>query len=140
YIELIPVLIKGIQEQDQKMQQIVNLQQQINDLKLQILELKQMIQKQSGAQPSDAGTGYLLKQNTPNPVGNNTNISYTIPAGSVRTELILTNSLGQTIQTIAITGSGLLNIDTSTLTNGVYFYSLVADGKTMITKKLVVSK
>ena len=73
YTELIPILIKGMQEQQT---QILEQQKQINDLQA----LMQTITKQGGQGLSTtlSANGYL-KQNVPNPANNNTVISYYLP-------------------------------------------------------------
>jgi len=37
-------------------------------------------------------------------------------------------------------GSGIINIDASSLSTGIYTYSLIIDGVTTITKKMLVAR
>jgi hypothetical protein len=55
--------------------------------------------------------------------------------------IFLTNS-GVVIQTVKINerGSGQLHIYASNLSNGIYNYSLVADGKVIDSKRMVCTK
>jgi len=137
YTELIPILTRAIQEQQQ-----------------QIDELKQMLIKLAG-QPVSAETGAVedvktmnaivsnasLEQNTPNPVVRATSIRYNIPGGLKNAQLRITDFSGKTFKQIALNGNdaGTINIDASALINGTYTYSLLVDGKIIESKKMVVS-
>jgi hypothetical protein len=124
YIELIPILIKALQEQ----------QQQIN-------ELKQTINKLTQAQNINtlAGIG-MLGQNHPNPVRDATNIQFGLPQGSNNAQLVISDNLGRVVKSVQLTASGIVNVDVSGLSNGVYNYSLVLDNKTLQTRKMTVVK
>ncbi len=74
----------------------------------------------------------------PNPADKSASINYSVPSGS-RGTIIIRNLVGTTIQTEQpFTGAGKMTINTSSLNDGLYFYSLVLDGKISQTKKLVV--
>ena len=74
----------------------------------------------------------------PNPAGETTRISYTLPEGS-QGAIMIRNLVGATVQTEQLrSGSGTITFRTSSLNDGIYFYSLVVDGKPIQTKKLVV--
>jgi hypothetical protein len=81
-----------------------------------------------------------LEQNIPNPVKGSTRISYSVPEGSSKAQLLLTDALGRTLKTVSISSSGTLNLDAATLSSGVYNYTLVVDGKTLQTRKMTVVK
>lgn len=127
YVELIPIIIKGMQEQEQKIQQ----QQQ------QIDELKKVIEKIAPGEIKNLLLG-SLGQNTPNPAGNATRIQYTIPSNTTTAQLLLTDNVGRTVKTIQLTSSGFINLNTSGLSSGTYNYSLIIDGKIVETKNMVV--
>jgi hypothetical protein len=131
YTELIPILVKALQEQDEKMEQ---QQQQIN-------ELKELVTKLTNSQNigTALGSGAIL-QNTPNPVRGSTQIAYSLPEGATRAQLLVTDNLGRTIKTIQLTTSGSVSFDTSTFSAGIYNYSLVIDNKTVQTRKMTVVK
>jgi hypothetical protein len=44
------------------------------------------------------------------------------------------------VKTIALNRSGRVDINTATLSSGVYNYTLLIDGRTMETKKLTVAR
>lgn len=76
----------------------------------------------------------------PNPANNNVTINYSLPSNYKSGKIAIRNMIGKTIKTISINGnsSGRQSISTSDLPNGVYFYSILGDGKALSTKKLVV--
>jgi hypothetical protein len=132
YTELIPVLIKGMQEQQQR---IEDQQQKITQLSQQLSELL----KEKGINSSLSNI--ILEQNSPNPYNHSTGIRYGIPAGFRTAELVITDITGKRIRQIKLSsGSGTVNLDASLLSSGAYSYSLVIDGKIADTKKMVVAK
>jgi endosialidase-like protein/type IX secretion system substrate protein len=129
YTEIIPILVKAVQEQQT---QIQAQQTQIEELKNDINTLKQ----------NDAhittSTG-ILNQSIPNPTNGIAYISYRLPAGIVHAELIITDMAGKIIKTVPLNGSGSVDINTISLSNGVYYYSLQINSKLIDTKKLIVA-
>ncbi len=91
-------------------------------------------------------TNYELKQNYPNPFNPVTKISYQLAVSSEQlVEIIVYNSAGQKIwsspitdHSLRVTGSVLFN--GSNLNSGIYYYSLVINGKEMDTKSMVLIK
>jgi hypothetical protein len=136
YADIIPVLIKGMQEQ----------QQQIEKQQQQIDELKQLVSKVTGSQASvisrDTENSGALKQNTPNPVNSTTLIAYDLPSNIKNAQLNITGEKGNTIKQIQLNGKGAgsVSVDCNSLIGGTYYYSLVADGKVIDTKKMIVVK
>lgn len=75
----------------------------------------------------------------PNPASTDVAISYQLPQGQYNSTLQLYNTIGQLITTEQITkGSGTLHQNTLGLTNGVYYYTVSANGVIKTTSKLVV--
>ena len=82
-----------------------------------------------------------IEQNAPNPLSNYTTIHYTVPADAKNASLLITDVNGKTIKQIALSdGPGTINIDASALNAGTYNYTLVVDGKTIETKRMVIAK
>jgi len=132
YDELIPIIIKAMQEQEIKIEELTKLvnklspeqsislnTQNVNDLKL---------------------AGASLGQNIPNPLNNSTSIGYNIPSGSSKAELLINDSNGKTLRQIELSGSGVVNIDTSAFKTGTYFYTLLVDGKMIDSKKMIIAR
>jgi hypothetical protein len=122
YIELIPIMVKAMQEQ----------QSQIEDLKNELSNLKKG--QGTGASLSNA----TMSQNSPNPVRSSTTISYTLPNGTRNARMLVTDAMGRTIKAVTLNESGTLQLNTATLSSGVYNYSLVIDNQTISTRKMTV--
>jgi hypothetical protein len=139
YDQLISLLIKGTQEQQE---QIANQQKQID-------ELKALVQSSSnGTDNKTSNTqavtlsdnnAIVLNQNVPNPFAESTTITYNIPSDFNKAQLIFSTNEGKIIKVADIKqkGEGTLNVFANDLSSGLYSYSLVVDGKTIDTKKMV---
>jgi len=77
---------------------------------------------------------------SPNPAIDNSTILYSLSNNVHSAQLIITNILGSKIAEYPLdTRNNTYLLYTKNLSNGVYFYSLEADGKMISTKKLLVS-
>lgn len=76
----------------------------------------------------------------PNPVSNNATINYTLPSNYSNGQIVVRNMIGSTVKSTEIKSgvSGKYQFSTMELANGVYFYSIIGNGKTISTKKMVV--
>jgi hypothetical protein len=81
----------------------------------------------------------VLNQNEPNPFKDKTIIRYSIPNDIKQAEIIFFDNNGSIIKSILIEtrGVGQLEVYSSNLSAGTYSYSLVADGISIDTKKMV---
>lgn len=81
----------------------------------------------------------VLFQNSPNPFKEQTTIEYYLPDNVQRAQIIFLEQSGKLIKTVDLTekGKGVLNVFANDLTNGTYLYSLIVDGQTIETKKMV---
>lgn len=128
YSDIIPVLINSIQEQ----------QKEIEDLKRMVQQLTNSISGNQNATVSKTGS---FMQSTPNPFSNNTTISYNLDAGFKTAQIIVSDNAGRTIKVITLTtNKGNVVFDGSKVPAGSYHYSLVADGKIIEAKTMIVSK
>jgi len=135
YEELIPIIIKGMQEQDAKIEALTQL---VN--KLQGSTLSSGSQNNIVANFGSLSTA-SLDQNIPNPANNRTSIHYTIPESSSKASLNITDNKGNPVKQIQLNKSnGVVNIETSALSAGTYSYSLIVDGKQIETKKMVIAR
>ncbi len=76
---------------------------------------------------------------SPNPADGLTSLSYNLNSAK-DARLVIYNVLGTAVKEIKLTDkSSTLIITTSDLKSGVYFYSLIADGKSVASKKLIVA-
>lgn len=128
YTELIPILIKGIQEQQG---QIEILKQELKNLRTQLQEEHTDIQ---GFNPIQ------LDQNAPNPANGQTSIKYQINRTFKTAELRITNATGQLLKTLELgtKSFGSIAIQTDNLPAGTYQYTILVDGQIMQTKSMIV--
>jgi hypothetical protein len=76
----------------------------------------------------------------PNPATSYSTIKYSVPTKYNSAKVVVRNMLGSVVKTINVKGgtTGKINLNTTDLNNGVYFYSIIADGSVLSAKKLVV--
>lgn len=144
YVELIPVLIKGMQEQ----------QALIEEQATRIDQLEAQISGDSGDQgntsprPNSNGTNVVPQrtgkvfQNNPNPFKNSTRISYELPENVRQANLLITDMTGKQVASYELTGQsiGEVTVNAVGLSNGTYVYVLVVDGKPVAQNKMVIAK
>lgn len=147
YSTLVPVLVKAIQEQQDRIEQdaqtTAQLMEQIAELQEQVSVLQDG--KQSGKsilepsnQENDKG---MLFQNEPNPFGATSTIRYYIPQGTNNAALELYSIDGKQLKQIQIEGTGMgqLKINASDLPSGVVsYYTLIINGEQVDTRKMLV--
>ena len=148
YTELIPIMIKGMQELSQQNDSLKNkivAQQQINyDLETRLAKLEAMMNVSSVSinnQQSTVISSSSLQQNIPNPFTHTTNIGYSLPQKFTSAQIVITDKSGRIIKAINIlSNKGNVIIDASTLASGAYQYSLIVDGRLIDTKQMVLAK
>jgi hypothetical protein len=84
----------------------------------------------------------ILEQNVPNPFAEQTTINYILPDNTNKAQMLFYNLQGKLIQSVELVqkGKGQLNVFASDLSNGIYTYTLVVDGRVIDSKKMVKSK
>ena len=134
YVEMVPILVQAI-----------------NELKAELTELRGSDEKtQTRASEGDAKhdemgekvTLLSLGENRPNPFSNTTAIPVSIPEDVQRAFIYVYDLTGKKVQQVDIPARGKQNItlDASALTDGMYLYSLIADGKVVQTRRMIVEK
>ena len=150
YIEFIALITKGMQEQSRT----------IDSIKSQMQALSDMINNccnsnhthganynptnptndvvNTDVKLSDA-QNIVLDDNVPNPFATETTIGYNLPDNTGKAEMLFYNAGGRLIKSVELTnkGRGQVNVFAEDLTNGIYTYTLVVDGKIFETKKMV---
>jgi hypothetical protein len=83
-----------------------------------------------------------LAQNIPNPFSESTVINLQLPASLAKAYLFLYNMQGTQIMKFEIIERGLtaVTIEGYALNAGMYLYTLIADGKEVDTKKMILTK
>ncbi|MBP9882683.1 MAG: tail fiber domain-containing protein [Chitinophagales bacterium] len=138
YDDIIPVLIKGMQEQQEL---ITGLQSAVNSLQTELESLKNG--SASAVKTSSAVTGNArLEQNFPNPFDQSTTIPYFLPENSMNAFIQIISLQGEIIKSIPVMGKGKgqITLRAADLQSGQYQYSLFIEGKLIDTKQLNISK
>lgn len=75
----------------------------------------------------------------PNPASDNVTVEYTISGNADKAQLVVKNLLGATLYTRNLdVNANRVKMDVSEYPAGIYFYSIEADGRPLVTKKLLV--
>lgn len=147
YSDIIPVLIKGMQEMN------IELKRQNEELKSQLARMQKDLSQccmsyKSGVGPDsnreEPGENDIpkLEQNTPNPFSENTVITFYIPQSATNCMIKIYSIDGSELKSIPVsmTGFGKAEISGNTLSSGTYTYMLIADGKVVDIKQMVLTK
>lgn len=142
YSKFVVPIVKAVQElskiMEEKDAKIEALQKQLNEMKVMIAGIK------NNSSSSSAGIlpAASLGNNTPNPFAHSTSISYSLPKNYKKALLLITNQQGMLLKQVVLSGKdqGIVDLDADTLTAGVYNYSLIVDGATVVTKQMVMLK
>jgi hypothetical protein len=131
YTALIPVLIKGMQEQ----------QNRISTLEERIAKLENALNAVSSDNMRSGNNtiGAMLEQNQPNPFNQTTLIRYKIPSGA-NAQINIYDASGVMVKTMRAPENGQAQINAGELKAGTYTYALVVDGKPLATKKMIMLK
>jgi hypothetical protein len=151
YSDIIPVLIKGMQEQQQQIdakdKKAIDQQEQIDELKASIKNLETALSLCCTNFSSDRNvTGEVadkpaLEQNAPNPFSDETTIRYYLPSNSTAVLKVMSLDGKEMLSTpVTKTGYGEVNISGSTMAAGTYTYTLIVNGKAAESKIMVLTK
>ncbi len=151
YDLFIPVLIRGVQElaieNDSLKNELNSIHDRINNLENILMQCCNNDKNEQ--QPSFSQTvtvsnqkAIVLNQNSPNPFKEQTSITFQIPEYVKSAQIVFIDNLGNILNQVEITerGYGELVVYAQDLSSGLYTYYLVADGKTIESKKMVVAK
>lgn len=124
YIELIPILIRSIQE-----------------LKQELDESRTSQTRGTTSFSNVVDTHNVLYQNTPNPFKGKTVIRFKLSEDVYGAAIYIFDMQGKTIKEIPISSNdNSVTIDGYELGPGLYLYSLVINGIEIDTKKMIISK
>ena len=131
YLELVPVLIRAIQE----------LKQQVDEL--QGTELVKRGPAKTSTTDIDNPTAKknALYQNTPNPAKDQTVIRYQLADNVQNAAICIFDMQGKLLKEIPVSsGNDSVTINGYELGQGLFLYSLIINGQEIDTKKMVISK
>ena len=162
YSQFVVPLVKAVQELQKMNDSLkikVNQQQTLIDtsnikkLNERLSQLEAIVNQCCNINPEKKGISYqetdlnngnaiVLDQNVPNPFAESTTITYIIPDDITTAQIIFTDNLGRIIKTVDIKekGKGMLKVYAQDLSTGIYSYTLIADGKTIDSKKMIKIK
>lgn len=134
-LELIPILVKAIQSQ----------QEEIDALKEEIATFSSQLSKVR-SNPSDLTengiSSAVLYQNNPNTFSQSTQIPYYLPDNNQSATILIYDLNGNQLKSYPISqkGYGHIIIQASELSAGIYLYTLIANGKAIETKQMILTK
>jgi len=149
HIEMIPYLVSAMQEQQKQIKHLDSLVQALTQTVTSCCS--NSAARQTGINGNDPSALtqininlsdidlIVLNQNAPNPYAEQTTITYNVPEKYGYAQMIFKTVDGKIIKTVDITkkGRGQVNVFANDLSNGLYMYSLIVDGITFDTKKMV---
>ncbi len=142
YVEMVPLLLQYINElsAEVKAQRAV-LAEYTGDKTMMTETNKRM--EATATSLADAETDILsLDQNEPNPFSETTMIGVTVPESVKTAHIFIYDMSGKEIKRMAIAARGKTSVSIAgeDLTSGMYLYSLIADGKVVSTKRMILAK
>ena len=98
--------------------------------------------KISGANVSAAETAARLYQNQPNPFSSETVIRCSLPESVAQATIYVYDMQGKQIKSVKVSGRGETSatISGSELEAGMYIYALIADGREIDSKRMILTK
>ena len=140
YIGMIPLLVNAIGE----------LNAQIEELKAENTQLNQAVinaqqpavENNQASQIADDFLRNALYQNNPNPFSTSTTITMSLRNEVAQAVIYIFDMQGSMLKTIPVTDRGNVSvtIEGGDLTPGMYIYSLIADGKEIASKRMILTK
>ncbi len=140
YIEMIPLLVQSVNELKEEVESLKKEKAELMAEESTANKAREQITSVSGT--ADDVDILSLSQNDPNPFSDKTNIRVNVPEGISTAALFIYDMSGKQIRKIQITerGASSVSITSADLNEGMYLYSLIADGKIVNTKKMILTK
>jgi hypothetical protein len=133
YVEMVPLLVQSINE----------LSQELAELKGTSAKKAKSKAKATTIDETASDVDMVrMDQNKPNPFSESTVITLNIPEKTQKANIFIYDMSGKQVQAIPVNERGETNITVyaSELTAGMYIYTLVVDGKVVVTRKMIVSE
>lgn len=115
---------------------------QIEAQKLMIEVLTEKLRTAGASGNSVNDSRNEMSQNEPNPFANETRVDFNLSNKVKKADLVVYDLFGKQVATFPIEerGNSFVMLQASKLSNGVYVYSIVADGKVIDVKRMVVAQ
>jgi len=130
YVEMVPILVQAINELSAKVTALEGNNGAARKVATNVDGVGESVQVLS------------LGQNRPNPFGTTTDIEVTVPENVQSAFVYVYDLQGKEVQQVDITGRGkqTVQLNAAELTDGMYLYSLIADGLVVETRRMIVRK
>ena len=131
YVELVPVLIKAIQE----------LKQQVDELQGTEAAKKAPAKTSTTDDRNTTAKKNILYQNTPNPAKEQTIIRYRLADNAKDAAICIFDMQGKMLKKLPVSSDNdSVTINGYELGQGMFLYSLVVNGQEIDTKKMIITK
>lgn len=132
YVELVPILIRSIQE----------LKQELDDVKDgSNARQTRSISDDGQENYSTATNGNILYQNTPNPFREQTTIRFRLADDAKNAAICIFDLSGKMLRKLPVSqGMSSVSIGGYELGEGLFLYSLVVNGREIDTKRMIITK
>jgi hypothetical protein len=133
YIELVPILIRSIQELNEKIEQL-NAQKGDAEYKTRSIN-------DENADLNAAAAGNVLYQNTPNPFKEQTTIRFQLADDATNAAICIFDMSGKMLKKLPVSsGMTCVSINGWELGEGMFLYTLIVNGREIDTKRMILSK
>ena len=133
YIEMIPLLVKSINE----------LSEELEELKGHYSNKARAQAETTSIEDNISAVDMVrMDQNKPNPFSESTVIGLNIPEKTQKANIFIYDLSGKQIQNVMVTERGETNITVyaKDLNAGMYIYTLVVDGKVVVTRRMMMEQ
>lgn len=131
YVELVPVLVKAIQE----------LKQQVDELQGTEAAKRASAKSSTTDDRNTTAKKNILYQNTPNPAKEQTIIRYRLADNAKDAAICIFDMQGKMLKKLPITSNNdSVTINSYELGQGMFLYSLVINGQETDTKKMIITR
>lgn len=130
YVELVPLLIRSIQE----------LKQELDEVKGETKAKAHSFSSETTDLIAGV-TGNVLYQNTPNPFKEKTVIRFNLAENVQNASICIFDMQGKMLKNLPISsGTESVTVNAYELGAGMYLYSLIVNGKEIDTKRMIITK
>ena len=133
YIELVPILIRSIQELKQELdtRTKTELEARTRGIAEEVMEVKTPV----------ASTGNILYQNTPNPFKEQTVIRFSLADDAKDAAICIFDLSGKMLRKMPVTPSMTsVSVGGYELGEGMFLYTLMVNGQEINTKRMIITK
>ena len=140
YDAIIPILVEALKEQKQKIDRLEEKMTLMENTKTTIGASSANLSSSSDL--SAAAEVISLEQNHPNPFSESTMIEYFLPESVNQAMIFIYDMNGKQLKEMSLMekGRGSVTINGGELNAGMYMYALIADGREVDVKRMILTK